>query len=130
MREPRILSAVRADDRMKEFHSIMSVNRTIKTAEDIGGQKERDRYLEINVRDKSKIVEIWLTNVEKRNAELREQLKLLYEEYQAKEYLLAVLESGERDLGDAASDLLCYNRKHIAQLEVERKRQSGMAMGM
>ena len=86
--------------------------------------------MEINVRDKSKIVEIWLTNAEKRNTELREQLKPLYKEYQAKKYLVAVFESGERDLGDAASDLLCYNRKRIAQLEVEREKQSGMAMGM
>ena len=106
------------------------MNRTIKTAENIGGQKERDNYLEINVRDKSKIVEIWLTNAEKRNTELREKLKPLYKEYQAKKYLVAVFESGERDLGDAASDLLCYNRKRIAQLEVEREKQSGMAMGM
>ena len=86
--------------------------------------------MEINVRDKSKIVEIWLTNAEKRNTELREKLKPLYKEYQAKKYLVAVFESGERDLGDAASDLLCYNRKRIAQLEVEREKQSGMAMGM
>ena len=86
--------------------------------------------MEINVRDKSKIVEIWLTNAEKRNTELREQLKPLYKEYKAKKYLVAVFESGERDLGDAASDLLCYNRKRIAQLEVEREKQSGMAMGM
>lgn len=86
--------------------------------------------MEINVRDKSKIVEIWLTNAEKRNTELREQLKPLYKEYKARNYLVAVFESGERDLCAAASDLLCYNRKRIAQLEVEREKQSGMAMGM
>ncbi len=86
--------------------------------------------MEINVRDESRIVEIWLTNAEKRNTQLREQLKPLYKEYKEKNYLVAVFESGERDLGDAASDLLCYNRKRIAQLEVVWEKQSGMAMGM
>ena len=52
--------------------------------------------MEINVRDDSKLVEIWLTNAEKRNAELRENLKPLYQEYKAKNYLVAVFESGER----------------------------------
>ena len=34
--------------------------------------------MEIHVRDGSKLVEVWLTNSEKRDAELRERLKLLY----------------------------------------------------
>lgn len=86
--------------------------------------------MEINVRDGSKIVEVWLTNSEKHDEELRERLKPLYREYKAKNYLVAVLESGERDLGDAISALLCYNRKRVVQLEVERERQNGVAMGM
>lgn len=86
--------------------------------------------MEVNVRRESKIVEIWLTKVEKRNAELREQLKPLYQKYKKQNYLVAVFESGERDLCDAASDLLCYNRKRIAQMEVEQERRAGMAMGL
>lgn len=82
--------------------------------------------MEINVREECKIVEVWLTNAEKRNVELREQLKPLYKKYKAKNYLVAVFESGERDLGAATSDLLCYNRKRIAQLEVEREKQCSM----
>lgn len=80
--------------------------------------------MEINVHSDSKLVEIWLTNAEKRNAELRESLKPLYQEYKAKNYLVAVFESGEQNLADATSDLLCYNRKRLAQMEAQRERQS------
>ena len=91
---------------------------------------ERDNTLEINVRSESKIVEVWLTREEKQDARLREQLKPLYQKYKAQGYLTAVFESGEEELWDAASDLLCYNRRRIAQMEVEQEKQCGMAMGM
>lgn len=84
--------------------------------------------MEINVRDDSKLVEIWLTNAETRDMALREQLKPLYQEYKARNYLVAVFESGERNLADAASDLLCYNRKRLAQ--VEARQRQGMTKGM
>ena len=82
--------------------------------------------MEINIREEQKLVEIWLTNAEKRDAVLRESLKPLYREYHEKKYLVAVFQSGDRNLTDATSDLLCYNRKRIAQQEA---RQS-MVMGM
>lgn len=80
--------------------------------------------MEIHVREGNQVVEVWLTNVEKRNQELRERLKPLYRECKAKNYLVAVFESGEHDLCDATSELLCYNRRRIAQLEVKRERQA------
>ena len=86
--------------------------------------------MEINVRDGSRIVEVWLTRAEKQDAELQEKLKPMYREYKNKNYLVAVFQSGEQDLADATSGLLCYNCKRIAQLEVEREKQSGMVMGM
>lgn len=86
--------------------------------------------MEIHVRNESRLVEVWLTNAERRNAELREQLKPLYREYKAKNYLVAVFESGDEDLCDVTSALLCYNRKRLAQLEVEQEKQRGMAMGI
>lgn len=76
--------------------------------------------MEICVRDTQKFVEIWLTNEEKRDAALREKLNTLYREYKAKNFLVAVFESGGRNLADATSDLLCYNRKRLAQLEARR----------
>lgn len=86
--------------------------------------------MEIHVRDESRIVEVWLTNAEKQDAEVCEQLKPLYQKYKCKNYLVAVFQSGDQDLADATSDLLCYNRKRIAQMEVEREKQTGMVMGM
>ena len=86
-------------------------------------------YLEINVRDHCKIVEVWLSNSEKQDELLRERLKPLYQKYKAQKYLVAVFESGDRDLADATSDLLCYNRKRLAEMEVQRQRQE-MSAGM
>ena len=85
--------------------------------------------MEINVRDHCKIVEVWLSNSEKRDELLRERLKPLYQKYMAQKYLVAVFVSGDRDLADATSDLLCYNRKRLAEMEVQRQRQE-MSAGM
>ena len=84
--------------------------------------------MEINVRDNSKIVEVWLTREEKQDINIREQLRPLYREYKAKKYLVAVLESGEQNLEDLTGSLLGYNRKRVVQLEMEREKQQGMAM--
>lgn len=83
--------------------------------------------MEVNVRDSNKVVEVWLTRQEKQNADLRERLKPVYREYRAKEYLVAVFESGERDLEELTGGLLGYNRKRAVQLEMEREKQQGMA---
>ena len=84
--------------------------------------------MEINVRDSNKIVEVWLTREEKHNANLRERLKPLYQEYKAKKYLVAVFESGERNLEELTGSLLGYNRKRTARLEMEREKRQGMEM--
>ena len=86
--------------------------------------------MEIHVRDGSKLVEVWLTNSEKRDRELRDRLRLLYREYRKKDYLVAVFESGEQDLTELTSGLLCDHRRRSAQREVELERQSGMVMGL
>ena len=86
--------------------------------------------MEINIRDNSKIVEIWLTGEEKRDANLRERLRPLYQEYKTKKYLVAVFESGEQNLEELTGSLLGYNRKRTVQLEMEREKRQGMAMTM
>lgn len=78
------------------------------------------------MRNDEKIVEIWLSNAEKRDPVLRERLKPFYRDYRAKRYLVAVFESGEQDLTEATSSLLLYNRKRIAELEVEREKKQGV----
>lgn len=86
--------------------------------------------MDIHVRDESRIVEVWLTNAEQQDAEVCGRLKPLYQEYKRKNYLVAVFQSGDQNLADVASDLLRYNRRRIAHLEVERDRQNGMVIGM
>lgn len=84
--------------------------------------------MEINIRDEIKIAEIWLTREEKRDAALRERLKPFYRKYKREKYLVAVFESGGRDLWEGTGALLCYNRKRTAQMEVEREKRRGMEM--
>ena len=84
--------------------------------------------MEIHVNEKQHTVEFWLTNAEKNDAALRESLKLQYKMWKSEKYLPVVFESGERDLYDATSDLLCYNRKRIAQLEVQREKKRNTDM--
>ena len=86
--------------------------------------------MELNVRNDSKIVEIWLTKAEKQDAKLQRDLKLLYQGFKESGYLVAAFLSGDQDLTDTTSDLICYNRKRIAQMEVEQEKKQGLAMGM
>ena len=43
--------------------------------------------MEMNVRDDKQLVEIWLTNAEKKALALREGLKDIYDKYKKKKYL-------------------------------------------
>ena len=86
--------------------------------------------MELNVRNDSKIVEIWLTKAEKQDAKLQRDLKVLYQGFKESGYLVATFLSGDQDLTDTTSDLICYNRKRIAQMEVEQEKKQGLAIGM
>lgn len=93
-------------------------------------ERSRDNELEINVRDDSKLVEVWMTNAEKQDQALRESLKPLYREYKEKKYLVAVFLSGTKDLEQRTGDLLCYNKQRVAELEVQREKERTMNMAM
>ena len=79
--------------------------------------------MEININKERKLVDVWLDTQESRDPVLKERLGLLYQIFAAQKYLVAVFRSGERDLVQSTSDLLCYNRKRIAELELEREKQ-------
>ena len=83
----------------------------------------------MDVRDDKKIVEIWLTNAEKNDPVLREQLKDVYAEYKAKKYMVAVFESGKGNLYENTRDLLLYNRRRSAEREVQQEKKQ-RAVGM
>lgn len=86
--------------------------------------------MELNVRNDSKIVEVWLTRNEKQDAQLQKKLKLVYQSFHEAGYMVATFLSGERALDEVTSGLICYNRKRIAQLEVEQGKEQGPAMTM
>lgn len=73
--------------------------------------------MEICVRFDQKLVEVWLTCEERQDTALREELKILYQVFREKRFLVAVFQSGGQNLTDATSDLLCHNRRRLAQLE-------------
>ncbi len=79
--------------------------------------------MEMNVIDDKKLVEIWLTNAEKKDLALRESLKSVYAKYKKKNYLVAVFESGEKDLYQGTLDLLAYNKRRCAEIEVQREKK-------
>ena len=81
----------------------------------------------MNVSDDKQVVEIWLTNAEKKDLALREGLKDIYDMYKKKKYLVAVFESGEKELYRGTLDLLSYNKRRCAELEVQQEKKQRAA---
>ena len=79
--------------------------------------------MEMNIDPERRTVEVWLTTQEAQDPALKTHLRVLYRVFAAQKYLTAEFHSGSREVVQPASDLLCYNRKRIAQLEVEREKQ-------
>ena len=65
--------------------------------------------MEIEVKDKEKRVNIWLTRAESQDQALLDSLKPLYKEYKAKKYLVAVFHSGNGNMIDPGSSALQQN---------------------
>ena len=89
--------------------------------------------MEINVYDDRKIVEVWLTHAERDNPAIMKSLEPMYQAYHPKKYTIAVFLSGNRDLYQQTIDLVCYNRKRIAEMEVvqeETQQGIGMSVGL
>lgn len=80
----------------------------------------------MNVKDDVQIVEIWLSNAEKNDKQIRDSLQVVFDKYKKKKYMVAVFESGEKDLYQGTLDLLAYNRKLSAQKQVQRDKQRAM----
>ena len=81
--------------------------------------------MDIEYKHDKKLCTVWLTNAEKNDTALRESLKPLYASNKAKGYLTAVYESGSSDLYMGTIDLLKYNRRKLAEMEVIKERESG-----
>ena len=83
--------------------------------------------MEIKINEESRTVEVWLNTREAQDPVQKERLCSLYRIFAAQKYFVVVFQSGEQDLVQATSDLLCYNRKRIAQLEVEQEKRAESA---
>ena len=81
--------------------------------------------MELEVRDKEKRVNIWLTHAESQDTEFLESLKPIYREYKAKKYLVGVFASGTEDLKGLTCDLLRYNRVRLRELETQKEKAVG-----
>lgn len=89
--------------------------------------------MELNICNDKKAVEVWLTQAERDNPAVMKRLKPMYQAYAQKKYTVAVFFSGNEDLYQQTSDLVCYNRKRLAEMEVEEEETQqgfGMSMGM
>lgn len=83
--------------------------------------------MRMDIREQSKVVELWLTNEEKNNPAFLESLKPIYQQYSEQKYLVAVFLSGGEDLYQQTRDLLIYNRQRLAEKEVQAEKQMGMS---
>lgn len=78
--------------------------------------------MEVHLNQGKKIAEVWLTNADQKNSQLQEQLKTMYTDFKKQGFLVAVFRSGTQDLYRQTADLLCYNRKRLAQLEIAQEK--------
>ena len=84
--------------------------------------------MEISINDERRTVDVWLSSEEKNDSAVQQRLKPLYTEYAGKKYTVAVFMSGSQDLYSLTSDLLCYNRKRIAELEIAQEKEQGIVI--
>lgn len=83
------------------------------------GEGERPLNMEIN--EKNKIVELWLTSKEKDDVIFRKSLRPIYQQYKVQNYLVTVFLSGESDLYQQTRNLLLDNRRKLAEREVQKQ---------
>ncbi|MEA4942443.1 hypothetical protein SDC9_92782 [bioreactor metagenome] len=75
--------------------------------------------MEVSVSEQQKTVEVWLTHDEQDDILLRADLKARCQRYYQSGYFVAVFFSGSKDLTQQTRDLLNYNRKRQAELDIQ-----------
>ncbi len=83
--------------------------------------------LTVTCLEERKIVQIWLTQAEKKDPELQARLKPLYQKNKAQGYMTVVYKSGDQELKEGIRDLLLYNKRKLAELEVQQEKQSAVS---
>ena len=72
----------------------------------------------VDVKDTEKMVTIWLTHQDQADARIKETIKRISEEYRSKKYLVGVFLSGEEDLLEQTSGLLCHNQQAVNEMSL------------
>ena len=80
--------------------------------------------LQIDVLDDKKIVAVWLTRAEDANETVRARIDGLCREYKPRKYQVAVYKPGREDLHTSVLDLLAYNKRRAAELQVQREKSA------
>lgn len=83
--------------------------------------------LQIDVLDDKKIVAVWLTRAEDANETVRARIDGLCREYKPRKYQVAVYKSGREDLHTSVLDLLAYNKRRIAEMQVQNEKAAAKA---
>ncbi len=80
--------------------------------------------MQIQIHDESRMAEVWLTQAERDDPAVMEQLKPLYARCRARQYTVAVFLSGREDVYQNTLALLSYNKRRLAALEVRKEKES------
>ena len=67
----------------------------------------------VQIYDRKKMVTIWLTHADQAHAGIQEAVRRISREYKSKKYLVGVFLSGQGDLVEQTSVLLCHNQKAL-----------------
>ncbi len=73
--------------------------------------------MKVEVNDRFRFACVWLTNEEKGNQQIRDELLPLMAEYKEKKYKFVVCESGAGDLLEQTKGLLSHNKNLRARRE-------------
>ena len=84
--------------------------------------------MQIDIHPEKKLVCIWLTKAESADASAQEQLRPLYDRFRKQKFLVAVFRSGGQDLTDLTSELLQYNRRLLAEREVQSEKMKTLSV--
>ena len=80
--------------------------------------------MQITMDDEYKLVQVWLTNSEKDDPQIGQNLKPIYNKYKDSEYQVVVYKSGHQDLYENTLALLKSNMNRSAREEVQKARRS------
>lgn len=75
--------------------------------------------MEVSISERQKTVEVWLTHAEQDDIALRADLEARCQRYYRSGYFVAVFFSGSKDLTQQTRDLLDYNCKRQAELDIQ-----------